>query len=78
MTTSCRRTILAKHKNRCAKGGDLGDAHYHVLELGHPTPLRDGGDNEQELVPLCASCHNHKSYLETLTPFQANPLASAF
>ena len=78
VTASCRKTILAKHKNRCAKCGDLGDARNNVLELDHPTPLRDSGDNEQKLVPLCASCHSHKSYLETLTPFMANPHCERF
>ena len=75
VTANCRKEILAKHKNRCAKCGDLGDAHNNVLELDHPTPLRDSGDDDhQELIPLCASCHSYKSYLETLTPFMANPL----
>ena len=79
VTVICRNHILAKHRNRCAKCGDLGDAHSNVLELDHPTPLRDhGADDPQGLVPLCASCHSHKSYLENLTPFQANPLASVF
>ena len=74
VTAACRKNILAKHKNRCAKCGDLGDAHSNVLELDHPTPLRDhGADDPQGLVPLCAACHSHKSYLENLTPFQANP-----
>ena len=29
-------------------------------------------------MPLCSNCHSHKSYLECLTPFQDNPLASVF
>ena len=41
-------------------------------------PLRDCGDNEQSLVPLCNACHSHKSYLESMTPFQDNPIASVF
>ena len=48
------------------------------LELDHPQPLRAGGDNSQELAPLCSNCHAHKSYLECLTPFQENPLRSVF
>ena len=56
----------------------MGDSVGNQLELDHPVPLRDCGGNEQGLVPLCSNCHSHKSYLECLTPFQENPLASVF
>ena len=77
-TKAERQRVLAKHGNRCAQCGDPGDDHDNILELDHPTPLRDGGDNNQEKIPLCPNCHGHKSYLEGLTPFQTNPLASVF
>ena len=56
----------------------MGNTWDNVLQLDHPSPLRDHGDNDQDLVPLCNQCHSHKSYLEALTPFQENPLASVF
>ena len=70
--------MLAQYDYRCQACGDLGDTWGNVLQLDHPSPLRDHGDNDQELVPLCNQCHSHKSYLEALTPFQENPLASVF
>ena len=73
-----RFKILSSFNHRCSNCGDKGDAFNNQLELDHPTPLRAGGDNEQPLVPLCSACHSHKSYLECLTPFQENPLASVF
>ena len=73
-----RFSILEKHNHRCSQCGDKGDAFSNQLELDHPVPLRDCGDNEQSLVPLCNACHSHKSYLESMTPFQDNPIASVF
>ena len=73
-----RFKILEHYEHRCSICGDKGDSFSNQLELDHPVPLRDCGDNEQSLVPLCRNCHNHKSYLECLTPFQENPLASVF
>ena len=71
-----RFKILEEHNHRCAQCGDLGNEFNNTLELDHPCPLRAGGDNQQPLIPLCSNCHSHKSYLECLTPFQENPLAS--
>ena len=68
-----RQRVLEKHGHRCAQCGDPGDDYGNILELDHPAPLRDGGRDGQEKVPLCPNCHGHKSYLESLTPFQANP-----
>ena len=70
--------ISEEHVHICAQCGDLGNEFNNQLELDHPCPLRAGGDNEQSLVPLCSNCHSHKSYLECMTPFQENPLASVF
>ena len=73
-----RFSILEKHNHRCSLCGDKGDTFSKQLELDHPVPLRDCGDNIQNLVPLCTTCHSHKSYLESMTPFQDNPIASVF
>ena len=73
-----RFKILEQYGHCCSQCGDKGDSFGNHLELDHPVPLRDCGDNEQGLVPLCSNCHSHKSYLECLTPFQENPLASVF
>ena len=63
-----RFKILELHDHRCSQCGDKGDSFSNQLELDHPVPLRDCGDNDQGLVPLCSNCHSHKSYLECLTP----------
>ena len=73
-----RDRILAATGNRCQECGDPGNTWDNVLQIDHPLPLRDFGDNEQEYNVLCHQCHGHKSYLEALTPFQENPLASVF
>ena len=46
--------------------------------IGPPGAFVRLRDNEQSLVPLCTACHSHKSYLESMTPFQDNPIASVF
>ena len=56
----------------------MGKGFSNYLELDHQIPLRDCGDSQHKLVPLCSNFHSHKSYLECLTPFQDNPLASVF
>ena len=49
-----------------------------VLQIDHPLPHACFGDDDQGYNVLCHECHGHKSYLEALTPFQENPLASVF
>ena len=56
-----RFAILEENGNKCQICGDRGDEFSNYLELDHPAPLRDYGDNEQKLVPLCCNCHSHKS-----------------
>ena len=74
-----RDRVLAQYDYKCHACGDLGNTWDNVLQLDHPSPLRDHGDNNQDLVPLCNQCHSHKSYLEALTPFQEThwPLCSS-
>ena len=69
---------LAAKGNKCQQCGDPGNTWDNVLQIDHILPLRDFGDNDQEYNVLCHQCHGHKSYLEALTPFQENPLASVF
>ena len=56
----------------------MGNNWDNVLQLDHPIALRDHGDDDQGLTPYCAQRRSRKSYLEALTPFQENPLASVF
>ena len=66
-----RDRVLARYDYKCQACGDRGDTWDNVLQLDHPSPLRDHGDNDQGLVPLCNQCHSRKSYLEALTPFSS-------
>ena len=59
-----RLKILEQYDHKCSQCGDKGDSFSNQLELDHPVPLRDCGDNTQGLVPLCSKCHPHKNYLE--------------
>ena len=65
-----RDRILAAKGNKCQQCGDPRNTWDNVLQIDHPLPLRDFGDNDQEYNVLCHQCHGHKSYLEALTPFQ--------
>ena len=63
---SIRDKVIAKYKGCCAECGDEGGR----LELDHITAVADGGGNEPEnLQPLCGACHATRSEAQRLTTF---------
>ena len=48
-----RNRILAAKGNKCQTCGDPGNMWGIVLQIDHPLPLRDLGDNGQEYNMLC-------------------------
>jgi hypothetical protein len=63
---STRQKVIAKYKGCCAACGEESS----TLELDHITAVADGGGNEPEnLQPLCGACHATRSEAQRLTTF---------
>jgi 5-methylcytosine-specific restriction endonuclease McrA len=62
MGQSRRARIIAKYHGKCAYPGcGITDS----LQLDHTIPLELGGaDDDQNLKPLCVSCHKRKTALD--------------
>jgi len=63
---STRQKVIARCNGCCAACGEASEA----LELDHITAVADGGGNEPEnLQPLCRACHATRSEAQRLTTF---------